>query len=351
MTPGVNSLGVSFAFQGRPMPQNSTQQSVEQLRVQVVHQLQQAWVHNRFQRVARTLKRGALQASSAPPPDLDEFALIETKSEGRRFLDYYGDQGLETALKRYGLLDDFRESGLRSLELELDINDERHAVTTTALRDGQTERELIVQLLMRRDVLLPDETLPGLDRTYEVLVIDWLLLQHPGRSFSAHRSRLPGQAHPGVGMGIKVTELFARMASRLKLDGVITTGEYFHNAFMYEPRFLYFSPCEHGVFRALRRKLMRDEGLSLAQASWAIRRGFVSDGLTGQTWAWRGAVQILPRTRSLREYFKTEAYAERSLQSSKEQDVRLDREGFEAFWAETFAQDPGWLGPGGVAGD
>ena len=313
--------------------------SVEKISIRIVHQLQQAWVQSRFQRVARTLPRGALQASSASSA-VDEFSLISQPD--RRFLNFYGDDGIRTALRSYGLLADFHASGLTKLEIETDINDDRHALTVTALRKGQTNREMIIQLLMRRDILVPDKTIPDLKRTYELLVIDWLLLQHPGRSFKPNRTRLPGQKYPGLGLGIKVMEIFARMASRLKVDGVITTGEYFHNAFMYKPRFLFFSPCDHGVFRALRRTLMRDERLSLSQASWAIRKGFVYDHNAQSTFSWKGAAQIQPRSRSLQAFLRSEKNEKHSLKVAAEQHFSLNRSAFHDFWDQSFATDPNW---------
>jgi hypothetical protein len=103
----------------------------------------------------------------------------------------------------------------------------------------------------------------------ELLEIEWLSMQHPRGRFSARRPRLPGQEHPGLGLGRRVADLLELAARRLGVEGVLNRPRYYHNAELYAARFHYLDPVHEGWLVAARRDL---EPVGLAARSWLFER-------------------------------------------------------------------------------
>ena len=66
------------------------------------------------------------------------------------------------------------------------------------------------------EAVLEKKRLAGADLLY----VHWLTLRHPRARFSDLRPQLPGQDVPGLGLAREITELLARMAARLGLEGL-----------------------------------------------------------------------------------------------------------------------------------
>lgn len=264
------------------------------------------------------------------------------KDAGRRFLDFYGDEGIRLAVARYGLEAAMRRRGYTDFDLETRAMDDRHTLLVFG-RDArdpeQSERHRLIELVVRRDRLVVQEIpgLPPLEAAFDVLTVDWLLLQDPLASFTVERPRLPGQQAPGLGIGERVLELLYRMVERLKLDAMVTVAEYFHNAVLYARELPFFDPVHGGRLRALESTLMERERLSLAQASWAVEWGCVR-GADDAVVKWKGEAQVRPFVPVLAEWMTSEAHGEATERAASAAKYVLDRAFFEDRWKAEHAE-------------
>lgn len=280
---------------------------------------------SQFRRVARSLSRVELMRSSMDETfKLDERDLLD-KDAGRRFLDYYGDEGLRIALERYGLTAALERRGWDETRLTTHAVDDRHTLLVDGLQDDEWER--LVELVVRRDRL----SVEGIERTFDVLTADWLLLQNPGGSFSERRPRLPGQEHPGLGVGERVLEMLYRTVDRLELGALVTTAEYFHNAVLYSRELKYVDPRYEGQLLALRELLLEREGLSLAQASWAIHWGYVLD-VDDSALSWRGEAMARAADEALMAWVTSREHRDQTLHHADSFRYRVHRAAFQEQW-------------------
>jgi hypothetical protein len=141
----------------------------------------------------------------------------------------------------------------------------------------------------------------------ELLAIDWMLLQNPLRPFASGRSALPGQRHPGLGVGREVVGTIVRTARRLGVAGVIGVPMYYHAALLYHRLFAFIDPVEEGRFQALMRDL---RGLSLPDAANAVAAGRVRDATLGRPVTWEGREMVMPLSDPVRAYLADPRYAD-----------------------------------------
>ncbi|MAQ14080.1 MAG: hypothetical protein CMN30_04695 [Sandaracinus sp.] len=266
------------------------------------------------------------------PDDLGLSGDVEARRGPRRFLDFYGDEGLRLAFRRYGLEAALEERGYEGIELDTDADDERHVLRVSGAHPDLPRRELLIELVVRRDRLVPGPDAP-IARPHEVLTLDWLTMRDPARGFSAERPALPGQDAPGLGVGERVLEVLYRVTERLELDGLVGVADHFHNAVIYrrELTFLEIGPAARHL--ALEDALFQREELTLSQAAWAMEWGLVRDG-AGDVIRHRPAAQVRSFTEDLTRVLRDEARRREVLQRATAIQVALDREAFERRWAE-----------------
>ena len=281
-----------------------------------------------YRKVGRSLSRVELMRSS-----MDEaFTLTDQdlldKNGGRRFLDFYGDEGLDIAFERYGLFEALRRRGYDDFTLETWAHDERHSLFLDAQHDGVRHR--LVELVVRRDRLCiePPE---GAVQAYDVLTVDWVSLRHPAGAFTPERVRLPGQDTPGLGVGERVMEMLYRVVDRLALDGLLTVADHFHNAVLYARELPYVDAWYEGQLQALKRLLFDQEELSFAQATWAVHWGYVLDA-DDSVVTWRGEAMVKPAVAALTEYLGSDAHREEAAHVARGLRYRLSRTAFEEHW-------------------
>jgi hypothetical protein len=130
----------------------------------------------------------------------------------------------------------------------------------------------------------------------DLLGVEWLSMQHPRGKFSTARPRLPGQEHPGLGLGGRVADLLAVAARRMGADGVLNRPRHYHNAEVYSSRFRYLDPRLEGWLRAVRRDL---GGRSLAERSWLIEEGRLRVADSDEVVRFWDGEQVMPTVRRL----------------------------------------------------
>ena len=130
-------------------------------------------------------------------------------------------------------------------------------------------------------------------------------MQNPRAEFSLERQRLPGQEHPGLGLGRWLVELLRMMAERLDCTGLMNIPRHYHNAYLYSKQMLCFDPRDQGYLEAM----MRDLGhLPLVETSVAIDQGRLRDAETGAPLRWEGRPQVMPVKPELNAFFARRAY-------------------------------------------
>lgn len=221
---------------------------------------------------------------------------LQRGAQESRLLGYYSPQGLELALERHGYLGRLRSKGFKEPTLACDFDDPSRQSVTIYGDAARSER--LLELVMHRERRL----VPG----FELLSVDWMLLQNPRERFSDARPRLPGQQHPGLGLFEELVALLVVACERVGLAGLVVTPSQYHLAVQWQRRLRHLDPRAGARLRAQREAL---SGLPLAATSEALRAGRVVDRRTGEPAAYEPAPMVLPLSPELQAALDSEGYA------------------------------------------
>lgn len=261
-----------------------------------------------FERVYESLSRVELQRGAM---GLDSLELQDLFKPGEGlWLGFYTAKGLEHAFAEYGFFDDLARQGFDSVRVETSTDDPDEHL----LRIWSTEESIdvpLLELVARRDLLRPRGELAGEfgDPVIPVLTIEWLQMQNPKASFTPERPPLPGQRHPGLGVGAQVLQLLRNSCRRLGLEALVTVPAYFHNAVFYSEAFAYFDPDVQGSYLALVRDVIPQCGASIAAASWALKWQMVTLENDGDgAFEWVHDAMVAPVSDRLVEFFASDLF-------------------------------------------
>jgi acetoin utilization deacetylase AcuC-like enzyme len=221
----------------------------------------------------------------------DVLGVLGSDAARRRFLGYYSPHGVELALERTGLFERLRRLGFSHPHVDFDLD--HPAGETVRIFGDAAERELVIELRARRD----GRTLAG----FEMLRIEWLLLQNPHATFTAERPPLPGQRHPGLGMLDDVTALLVLICDRLGLDGLLFVPAHYHLAIQGRRVLRFLEPRDEARFAAMTEAL---GGLPVAEATRAVDDGRLIDATTGEPFELPAMPQVLPVSEKLRRHLE-----------------------------------------------
>ncbi len=257
-----------------------------------------------FGRIAQSLEPARLRRQEADRFELTEADLYEDLFERLpepRVLGFYSASGVEYALERYGILDRLRSRGFSDLVVTTDPSDPERQIVRIHGRKGGPEM-LLLELVVRRRTF----NAGGAVGPWELLSVEWLLLQDPSSSFSLERPRVLGQQYPGLGMAAEVQELLVQACHRLGLDGIVHRPSYYHHAAVARREFRFWDPEIEGRMEALRRVLAP---FSLAEASVLLEGGAL--GLEdGTVVRWEPGDQILALSAALAARWESPPYIE-----------------------------------------
>ncbi len=255
------------------------------------------------------------------------FSLNISKRGSDFFLGFYSKAGIEIALRKYGILKVLQEKGFNNVVFKVDTNDPY--VHRLVLYDKKIDpKNQIIDVVLRKDVIdieLPfDCEING--KKYEMLIIEWMLMQNPYKQFTKGKPQLPGQKFPGLGLSRQSAEILALTAWRLKLSGVVNVPEYLHNAIIYSKAFYYINPDTQAKLDALVRDLKK---YPLNMVAWACEWGALKYVKTGKALKWQPDKQVLPLESGLKKALFSRKYKKYVKEKSKEYQFYIDMEKFE----------------------
>ncbi len=234
--------------------------------------------------------------------DIERF-LSESDRKNHLFLNFYTRTGLCEALEQYGAFDRLRRREFDPYLSFAPLDSERYILHLTDKENGPVLIELICRLTTLKAKNSQAEVNTG--DLFDLLAVEWILLQNPRAKFTDERPPLPGQKYPGLGIGREIITLLQIMTERLEKDGMLAIPAHYHNAVLYNPSFRFFSPEKEAELKALERDLA---DLTLTQASWAVEQGLVIDKETKNKFEWHPEEMIWPRTEKLEKYFSSDYY-------------------------------------------
>lgn len=221
----------------------------------------------------------------------DLHGVLPAAGEETRLLGCYGRREVEEALERFGVLAHVRARGYPNPHVTVLPST---GLGPTLRVHGSADRGPVLMEL-RLDVdrrMIPD---------MELLAVEWLLLQDPGRPFPPHRQPLPGQEHPGLGALADLVAWLVSVCRDLGLDGLGFRSSHFHMAELARRHLRFLRWGDADRFRRIRQVL---RGMSLADASRAVARGTVTDPSTGEALEWADVPMIVPVSDRLRRYLR-----------------------------------------------
>ncbi|MCI0694467.1 hypothetical protein L0337_20965 [candidate division KSB1 bacterium] len=255
--------------------------------------------------------------------DADLLEQLNGKKGTTLWLGRYTKDDVLHLLEKFGILPAIRKKGFAGLVIVIESL-EPFVQALRIFNEKAGADNQLAEFRLREVAFLPQHF--AVDAPLTMLKIEWLMLQNPQATFSPERPRLPGQRHPGLGLGKQTVQFLVYLAEAHHLAGVLNFPEFFHNAYLYLEYFHYCDPRLKGIVLALRRDLIE---LSLAELSWAIYLGCVNDANTGQTYEWQADALVLPLAEKLKKYFSSAEYEQIVYRALAEARFVLNREKFE----------------------
>lgn len=257
----------------------------------------------------------------------DILSELTEKKRPHLFLNFYSEQGVRKALERYGIFNNLRLRGFRNIVIKMNSNDPYRHTVKIFFEDADPQK-LLGEMYARRNFFIPKQVFPPLqkDQKFDMIFIEWLLLQNPRAKFSTRRPPLPGQNYQGLRIGKKILPLLINLAQRLKTDGLLNVPENYHNAVFYRQYFKFIDPYKEGVFAALQRDL-NNSGMTVS--AWAVFLNCVRNKKNGKLFEWFSEEQILPTNEKLIEYFSSVEYVEKKRSGIEENKFYIDNALFE----------------------
>ncbi|NQV49565.1 MAG: hypothetical protein HQ507_03670 [Candidatus Marinimicrobia bacterium] len=256
----------------------------------------------------------------------DLFSTGSPSNSSGLFLGKYSKDGIKFIIERFGLDRQARRLGFRNLSVSVNTTDPyRHKLT---IYDGpdQNRDHIIMEFVARYQQLIPKDVDAEFlsHQPLKVLMIEWLLLQNPKSNFTTSKPRLPGQFHPGLGLGDELMALFTIMGRHLQVDGIVNVPEYYHTALLFSKRFVFLSPHVQADVTKVAQDLWKK--YRLAVIAWASATGCIIRVKSGEPFEWQPRKQIIPLQKELRSYFKSDAYLSISKKLVDERQFIIDEE-------------------------
>jgi hypothetical protein len=269
---------------------------------------------SQFRRIAGSigedgLTRHASAAGGFGITEADVFGDLVEKRPKDQLLGFYTLYGVELAFERYGVFELARRRGYPRVRVEINLRSGSGEAVT--LRTDDDRRLVLIELIVRRT----QEIVP-----YQLLSIEWLLLQDPQRLPTPDRPLLPGQQHPGLGGLRVVIGMLTMAAERLGFDGLTFLPAEYHVAAQARGTLKFLDPHDEAVFVAIRQAV---GARTLFDASRLVAQGALIDELTGKPFSWTPARMIIPLSPALRTTLEGPEYDRRVEEAAGNLRLRL----------------------------
>lgn len=268
----------------------------------------------KFNSIARYISDYELQREAPEDLKFSEDDLLELNIMGeergaknRRFLGFFTLNGIEYVFKKFGIFRELKKRGFNHIVFKLNTRDP-YRQGISFYFDTVDPKHLLGEIICQIQPIKFDfPSNPQIhQKPIRALRIEWLGLQNPRKKFDKKRPKLPGQNHPGLGLGLQIFELVVLMAKRLECDAILNIPEHYHNAALYSPEFFYVNPVFEGYLQAIIRDL--DQKWPMAHISLAFDKGCVMHKESGEPFPWFSGEQLTPLNSSLMDYFSTKKY-------------------------------------------
>lgn len=256
----------------------------------------------------------------------DIFNCLSADKSTSLFLGRYSMTEVKAVLGKRNFFRDAEKRGLWPLVFDLDCS-EYPVQRLRIFHEIKRADKVIVDLKIREGHLAPKDEFP-LDPSfyaYNFLIFEWLTIQDPLHDFSEKRPPLPGQDHPGLGMGKKLVDLFAYLARLTRKDGLLAFPAYFHNALLFGRYFNFLSPEKAAEIRAIEKSFPK---IAFKHLAWIVYLNCLKHA-DGRTYEWRAQEQVYPLTKPLAAHFDSRTYKERFKEHYGRLDFVIDWGGYE----------------------
>jgi len=253
----------------------------------------------------------------------DIFSDLALRKGTSLFLGRYSLNEVIAVLGKKSFFKEARERILWPLDYDLDSSEYPLQRLRIFYREKRPEN-LIVDLKIREGAYSPKNNLIlGTSfPEYNYLIFEWLTLQNPLLSFSEKKSPLPGQAHPGLGLGKKVLDIFIYLARLTKKDGLLAFPAYFHNALLFSRYFHFLNPEKEAEILTIRKSF---PNVPFKHLAWIVYFNCLR-GKNNKIYEWKADEQIYPLNKPLRDYFDSKMYKKRVKISQKKFHFSIDWE-------------------------
>ncbi|MBZ4416450.1 deacetylase [Myxococcus sp. RHSTA-1-4] len=274
-------------------------------------------VNTRYRRIYQHLSGADLGASEDQALSLEELGLGDAKNARVDLLfGIYSPQGMERALRAYGLLERVEER-VGPVELRVQFQDPyRPRIVVWSRRFYAPVADLCLRKTVGAEVGLGDALAQA-----PLLYVDSLLLQNPARSFDWNRPPLPGQNHPGLSLAGQLLDLLLLMARRIGAEALALVPSTFAAACVYERRFLFVDGDAQGRFLALKGA---GQGRPRWLLAWAVELGCMRDA-QGRPVPFMPNPMLSPLSSRLIQHFDARAWDD-ALQVAARQPLTLDED-------------------------
>ena len=256
----------------------------------------------------------------------DIFSCLSEDKSSSLFLGRYSMTEVMAVLGKRGYFKDAQKRGLWPLAFDLDSSNYPVQRLRIFQEQKRTDR-VIVDLKIREGHLTPKDYL-DLDPSffgYTFLIFEWLTIQDPLQGFSEKRPPLPGQEHPGLGMGKKLVDLFVYLARLSRKDGLLAFPAYFHNALLFGRYFTFLSPEKAAEIEAIQKSFPK---IPFKHMAWIVYLNCLKFA-DGRTYEWRAQEQVYALNRSIGSYLGGKPYKNRFKEHLKGLSFTIDWEGYE----------------------
>jgi len=247
------------------------------------------------------------------------------------FLGRYTMHEVIAALGKKNFLREARKRKLWPLEFDLDSS-EYPLQRFRIFYESKKPEKMIVDLKIKEGRFRPKKKLASNISLpeYRFLIFEWLTLQNPLLTFSQERTPLPGQEHPGIGLGQKVLDIFVYLARITRQDGLLAFPAYFHNALLFTRYFYFINPEKKGEVQAIRESFPE---VSFKQLAWIVYLGCLKYR-EGKKYEWQAEEMVYPLNKAWKDYFDSREYKEKVKESQRIMGFEIDWDCYRAKMSE-----------------